>query len=121
MATLGRSTAWRCDRGHKKEHLQRTCLEVLDQTARQLERGEASTPKTIDTLFVEELTLRENRRVRIALRMAKLSTFKTLAGFDFSFQPLLDKNRTFALAAALPRPYKRGSKKPYSIPWSGRN
>jgi hypothetical protein len=36
-------------------------LEVLDQTVRQLERGEASALEVIDTLFAEELTLRENR------------------------------------------------------------
>ena len=48
-------------------------LEVLDQTVRQLERGEASALEVIDTLFAEELTLRENRRVKMALRMAKLS------------------------------------------------
>jgi DNA replication protein DnaC len=34
----------------------------------------------------------------MALRMAKLSTIKTLAGFDFSFQPSLDRNRILALA-----------------------
>ncbi len=73
-------------------------LEVLDQTVRQLERGEASALEVIDTLFAEELTLRENRRVKMALRMAKLSTIKTLAGFDFSFQPSLDRNRILALA-----------------------
>ena len=73
-------------------------LEVLDQTMRQLERGEASALEVIDTLFAEELTLRENRRVKMALRMAKLSTIKTLAGFDFSFQPSLDRNRILALA-----------------------
>jgi IstB-like ATP binding protein len=49
-------------------------LEVLDQTVRQLERGEASALEVIDTLFAEELTLRENRRVKMALRMAKLAS-----------------------------------------------
>jgi DNA replication protein DnaC len=73
-------------------------LEVLDQTVRQLERGEASALEVIDTLFAEELTLRENRRIKMALRMAKLSTIKTLAGFDFSFQPSLDRYRILALA-----------------------
>jgi hypothetical protein len=51
-------------------------LEVLDQTVRQLERGEASALEVIDTLFAEELTLRENRRVKMALGMAKLSTIR---------------------------------------------
>src|SRR5262249_55812612 len=73
-------------------------LEVLDHAVRQLERGETSALEVIDTLFAEELTLRENRRVKMALRMAKLSTVKTLAGFDFSFQPSLDRNRILALA-----------------------
>jgi hypothetical protein len=43
---------------------------------RQLERGEASALEVIDTLFAEELKLRENRRVKMALRMAKLSTIR---------------------------------------------
>src|ERR1700747_453554 len=73
-------------------------LEVLDQAVRQLERGETSALEGSDTLFAEERTLRENRRVKMALRMAKLSTVKTLAGFDFSFQPSLDRNRMLALA-----------------------
>ena len=30
--------------------------------------------------------------------MARLATIKTLAGFDFSFQPSLDRNRILALA-----------------------
>src|SRR4029450_13268386 len=54
-------------------------LEVLDQTMRQPERAQASALEVIDTLFAEELTLRENRRVKMALRMAKLSTIKTVA------------------------------------------
>jgi hypothetical protein len=29
--------------------------------------------------------------------MARLSTIKTLAGFDFAFQPSLDRNRVLAL------------------------
>ena len=30
--------------------------------------------------------------------MARLSTIKTIAGFDFTFQPSLDRNRVLALA-----------------------
>src|SRR6201987_1825593 len=73
-------------------------MEVLDQTVRQLERGEASALEVIDTLFAEELTLRESRRGKAALRMARLATIKTLAGFDFSFQPSLDRSRIMTLA-----------------------
>src|SRR5271154_424262 len=73
-------------------------LEILDVTLRGIERGEISALEAIDILLTEELTLRENRRIKMALIMARLSAIKTLAGFDFSFQPSLDKNRIMALA-----------------------
>jgi DNA replication protein DnaC len=73
-------------------------LEILDVTLRGIERGEMTALEAIDTLLAEELALRENRRVKMALQMARLSAIKTLAGFDFSFQPSLDKNRVMALA-----------------------
>jgi DNA replication protein DnaC len=73
-------------------------LEVLDRTVRQLERGEVSALDAIDTLLAEELTVRESRRIKTALVMARLTAVKTLAGFDFSFQPSLDRDRILALA-----------------------
>jgi DNA replication protein DnaC len=73
-------------------------IEILDATVRRLEQGEMTALEAIDALLAEEFTLRENRRVKTALVMARLSTIKTLAGFDFSFQPSLDKNRIMALA-----------------------
>ena len=41
--------------------------------------------EAIDALLTEAFTLRETRRVKTALVMARLSTIKTLAGFHFSF------------------------------------
>jgi DNA replication protein DnaC len=73
-------------------------IEILDVTVRRLEHGEMTAIEVIDALLAEELTLRENHRIKIALMMARLSTIKTLAGFDFSFQHSLDKNRIMALA-----------------------
>lgn len=73
-------------------------LELLDHAVQQLERGEASALELIDTLLAEELTVRENRRIKTALRMARLATIKTLADFDFTFQPSLDRERVLALA-----------------------
>jgi DNA replication protein DnaC len=73
-------------------------LEVLDRTVRQLERGEVSPLDAIETLLAEELTVRESRRIKTALVMARLTVVKTLAGFDFSFQPSLDRNRVLTLA-----------------------
>ncbi len=73
-------------------------LEIVDVILRRIERGEVSALEAIDLLLSEELTLRETRRVKTALVMARLSTIKTLAGFDFAFQPTLDRSRVLALA-----------------------
>lgn len=73
-------------------------LEALDQVVRRLEHGEIGALEAIDILLAEELTLRENSRIKTALRMGRLATIKTLAGFDFSFQPSLDRDRILTLA-----------------------
>jgi hypothetical protein len=39
-------------------------IESLDATVRRLERGEVTALEAIDVLLAEELTLRENRRVK---------------------------------------------------------
>lgn len=68
-------------------------LETLDHLVQQIERGQIAT---IETLPAEELTVRESRRIKAALQMARLGTIKTLSGF--AFQPSLDRNRILALA-----------------------
>jgi DNA replication protein DnaC len=73
-------------------------LEMLDATLRRIEQGQIDGIEALDDLLAEELTLRENRRIKAALRMARLPVIKTIAGFDFSFQPSLDRNRVLALA-----------------------
>ena len=73
-------------------------LEVLDHILRRLECGEIGAPEALEALLGEELTLREGRRVRAALKMGRLLTIKTLTSFDFSFQPSLDRNRILTLA-----------------------
>ena len=64
----------------------------------QLERGQLGAIEAVEALLAEEITIRESRRVKAALQMARLATIKTLSGFDFSFQPSLDRNRILALA-----------------------
>ena len=73
-------------------------LEMLDVTLRRIEQGQIDGVEALDELLLEELSLRENRRIKAALRMARLPVVKTLAGFDFAFQPSLDRNRIMALA-----------------------
>lgn len=74
-------------------------LEMLDATLRRIEQGQIDGIEALDELLMEELSLRENRRIKQALRMARLPVVKTLAGFDFAFQPSLDRNRIMALAS----------------------
>ena len=73
-------------------------LEALDHTLRRLERGELTAIEAIDGLLAEEHANRETRRIAVALKTARLNPPKTLEGFDFSFQPSLDRNRILALA-----------------------
>jgi DNA replication protein DnaC len=73
-------------------------LEALDHTVRRIERGEITALEAIDGLLAEEHATRENRRVGVALKTARLAPPKTLEGFDFSFQPSLDRGRILALA-----------------------
>jgi len=73
-------------------------LEALDHTVRRIERGELTALEAIDGLLAEEHATRESRRVAVALKTARLAPPKTLEGFDFSFQPSLDRGRILALA-----------------------
>ncbi len=73
-------------------------LEVLDAAVRRVEQGEMDGIGVLDQILIEELTHRENRRVRTALLVSRLTTIKSLQGFDFAFQPSLDRSRIMALA-----------------------
>lgn len=74
-------------------------LEALEAVIQQIERGQLGAIEAIDLLLAEEITMREGRRIKAALQMARLATVKTLTGFDFSFQPSLYRNRIMALAS----------------------
>lgn len=73
-------------------------IEMVDACIARLDRGEITALEAIEQLLVEELSFRENRRIRTALVMARLTSVKTLAGFDFAFQPSLDRARIMAMA-----------------------
>lgn len=73
-------------------------LEVLDSLMRQLEQGQLSALEAIDQLLAEEFSMRESRRIKMALMTARLTRLKTIEGFDFSFQPSLDRDRILSLA-----------------------
>ncbi len=52
----------------------------------------------VDRLLDEELVWREERRVRTSLKLSGLPTGLTLASFDFSFQPSIERSRIETLA-----------------------
>ena len=73
-------------------------LEALQTTLSRIEQGEVSALEAIEALLGEEYTTRESRRIKMALQTARLTTVKSLSGYDFSFQPGLDRHRVMALA-----------------------
>ena len=73
-------------------------LEALQSTLARIEQGELTALEAIETLLGEEYGRRESRRIKMALQTARLSVLKTLAGYDFSFQPSLEPSRVMALA-----------------------
>lgn len=73
-------------------------LEALDHTMQKLEQGKISGIEALDALLSEEYATRETRRIDVVLKTAKLMPIKTQEGFDFSFQPSLDRERIAALA-----------------------
>lgn len=73
-------------------------LEALHSTLSRIEQGEVSALEAIEALLGEEYSTRESRRIKMALQTARLTTVKSLSGYDFSFQPSLDRNRILALA-----------------------
>src|SRR3546814_17627937 len=58
-------------------------LEILDATLRRIEQGQIDGIEALAELLGEELSLRENRRIKAALRMARLPVVETVAGYDF--------------------------------------
>lgn len=68
-------------------------LEALDATLSRFEQGDSPMLEVLETLLGEEFTTRETRRIRMALKTARLGSIKMLAGYDFSFQPSPDRDR----------------------------
>lgn len=75
-----------------------TAIERLDGLVQRFEQNQLNPYELIELLLAEERHMRENRRVKMALLTARLTTLKTLESFDFSFQPSIDRNRILSLA-----------------------
>ena len=73
-------------------------LEALEHTVQCLEKGEIGALEAINGLLAQEYVTREDRRIGVALKTARLNPPKTLESFNFAFQPSLDRDRIMALA-----------------------
>ena len=72
-------------------------LEALDDVLRRSDAGELSAPTAIEQLLGAHITLRNARRLQTAMRSARLPAIKTLADFDFSFQPSVKREQLESL------------------------
>ncbi|MBA3488058.1 MAG: ATP-binding protein [Longispora sp.] len=72
--------------------------EVITELAQRAETAKMGYLDFVDLLLEEELGQREGRRFRNALRLSGLPHHKTLAEFDFAFQPGLDARKVRDLA-----------------------
>ncbi|MFN8547070.1 MAG: IS21-like element helper ATPase IstB [Candidatus Eisenbacteria bacterium] len=67
--------------------------EHLDALISEAVQGNVSPHLFLDKLLEEELRHREERRIRTSLTLSGLPTGQTLANFDFSFQPSIERSR----------------------------
>ena len=72
-------------------------LEALDDVLSHIDGGQLGAPEAIEALLGAQITLRNNRRLQAAMRSSRLPTVKTLADFDFSFQPSLKREQIDSL------------------------
>jgi DNA replication protein DnaC len=72
-------------------------LEALDDILRAVDGGSLLAPAAIEQLLGAQITLRNNRRLVAAMRSSRLPAVKTLADFDFAFQPSIKRDQVESL------------------------
>jgi DNA replication protein DnaC len=72
-------------------------LEALDDILRAVDGGTLQAPAAIEALLGAQIALRNNRRLVAAMRSSRLPAVKTLADFDFTFQPSLKREQIESL------------------------
>jgi len=72
-------------------------LEALDEILSALDGGKLQPPAALEALLGAQITLRNNRRLQAAMRSSRLPVAKTLADFDFSFQPSVKRDQIESL------------------------
>ena len=72
-------------------------LEALDDILSQLDSGKLPPAQAIEALLGAQIQLRNNRRLVAAMRASRLPAVKTLADFDFTFQPSVKREQLESL------------------------
>ena len=72
-------------------------LEVVDEILAQADGGTVTATEAIEQLLSAHIVLRNNRRLQTAMRSSRLPAIKTLAQFDFAFQPSIKREQIESL------------------------
>lgn len=72
-------------------------LEALDEILFQIDSGAVTAAEAIERVLGAQIALRNARRLEAAMRSSRLPAIKTLADFDFAFQPTLKREQIESL------------------------
>jgi len=72
-------------------------LEGVDEILADVDRGSLNASQAIERLLTAQITLRNNHRLRTAMRSSRLPAIKTLQEFDFAFQPSIRREQIESL------------------------
>ncbi len=72
-------------------------LEAVDGILHQVDGGQLSPPAAMVALLDAQIGLRNSRRLQTAMRSSRLPAIKTLADFDFTFQPSVKRDQIDSL------------------------
>ena len=72
-------------------------LEAVDGVLAQVDSGAVTASEAIELVLNAQIALRNNRRLQAAMRSSRLPAVKTLAQFDFTFQPSIKREQIESL------------------------
>ena len=72
-------------------------LEALDAVLQGIDGGALTASEAIEHLLSAQIELRNDRRLEAAMRSSRLPAVKTLAEFDFTFQPSIKREQIESL------------------------
>ena len=72
-------------------------LEAVDGVLAQVDSGAVTAGEALEQLLGAQIALRNNRRLETAMRASRLPAVKTLAQFDFAFQPSIKREQIESL------------------------